>query len=342
MIVVRVVISVAVAVALTGCAQLFQQARSPYPVMPHYNNSDLSTPIDTKIDPPFDLSSGNAHVALVNLERIYDDAARGRQANATVANELIYYGTLAAVLGVTLDSRAARNTGAAVAAGGDLFNSHYKTADQQAILKKAVARVRCGEDALRPLTVEIYNSFGGRDGFKDVQPSPTDDEKKAGVVDALTAVDRFPADTQNFLNGVQVALENALDGVALTTSSDDLSTTVSKYNDARKKTPPTKTPADNKVQKLQNDVATTTGKADATRMAIARQALTLHVSPEVAYVTDATAQHMKATLDAHVDTLAQQQDQLAAAQTEASQQRDFVVALYAYKPALDVCLKLPQ
>lgn len=337
----RIFVCVVVVLTLSACTTLLDKPRSPYPAFRTRTNSELIDKAGIQVLQPLNFDS--AHKVLIGLTVLYDDARYGRQMNATIANELLYYGTLTAVLGVTLDSRAARNTGAAVAAAGDLFNSHYRTAEQQAVFEKAYARTKCGEDAIVPLTDEVLASFGA-DGLANAQPGLDDKQRAAGVKDAQTALDQLPDDTQTFINQVQADLATALRGLPITTDKDALSKTVGTYNTAREAKAPTDTPAKKKVQEAEQrvDLLQEQLKNSETTRGEKIKALGLRYddfdNPDIVPFTQEVNGQSKSLDDAKKYLIAAK----ATEAKDASAQRAFVMALYAYKPALDVCLKLPQ
>ena len=277
-------------------------ACSIYPVAPKLSLQELRdrAPSDAQIPP--DLS--NSRALLAGLHKVLEDGADNRQTISIAASEVLYYGTLLAILGVTLDSRAARNTGAGLGFGAEIFTGHYKLADQHVIFQKALAQVICAEDAIAPVAPGVLNSFPNGNLVQVPPPNPP----LADGMSAEQTIEALPARTIVFVRTVQKQLGDALDKVVLPAmSKEDLKTLVDTWDNSRKAA-----------------AAAQTGE---------------HADPaKRKQLADLKAGRAQPQSDPQYANLSAAQ-QIAKYENEVVLQGAFLTALYAYGPALNLCLQ---
>jgi len=344
--------SVCVCMSLIVSACAFDSPHSVYPVAPKKTTKELIAAAGSDDIPNMQLAE--SRLALIGLHNILEAAAGGREKTNLIASELLYYGTLVAVLGVTLDSRAARNAGAAVGAGAELFSGHYHLSDQQVVFEKALARVDCGRDAIAPMTPAILDTFPSKD-LADVTPTPTKEQSDSGVKDAATSFAELPQNTLDFVNKVQSDLKVALSKVVLSApSKDDLNKSIDTWNKARAITPGTPGANENNkaVAAAQANVQVVSQRLEGQRLArydLQRRNSVLarvgNKAEELSVVQSGIAEALQneSQLDQQLSDAKKRlqalEDQQAIIK---AQQSMFVRALYAYKANLDLCLQQHQ
>jgi len=164
-------------------------------------------------------TANDARDMVIGLSDILSEARNDRDTQSLVAEEVTFYGTLMAITGISLDSRAARNTGGVLAGLATLFTGHYKPSDQSLIFDKAAQRANCLEDLLRPVTPEARQLF------------PDDFGGDAELAKAYTEI---PSDTVAFIDTISKDLNAALKAVTLSSpSKDDLANTMQSWKSSK-------------------------------------------------------------------------------------------------------------
>lgn len=353
----RILLALALAACVASCA--IDSPRSIYPVASRKSPQELLDAAKSRDIPVLDLEK--SHQLLTGLHDLIEDASTGRQKKNLVASELLYYGTLVAVLGVTLDSRAARNTGAAVGAAAELFSGHYKLADQKVVFDKALARIDCARMAIMPLSPGVWATFPSP-GLENVTPKPNEEQTKAGVTDAATSFAELPQDTLEFVDQVQTDLIAALNKITLSAPTrTELTTSVNAWNQARAVDKPTP-PGAEKDAKAVEDAVAKEGDARKTLESIRLQRTDLDTQYRASaasagklatpgkLMTPLEFEQQRKTLDARsaealgglVAARAQREDAERRLAASKAQQTAFITALYAYKSGLTLCLQQHQ
>lgn len=143
-----------------------------------------------------------------------DAAVRSRHLQDIYAREVLFYGTLlfsAGALQVARQAsdgwRRARNTGAGMAAGADLFRGHYEPENQSLAFARAAALMKCMNAALEPIPGELeYTQL-------------LDSDEKAAISAKLTAA---PADLDALYNDVPKLTLHFMEQVVLPRLQADL------------------------------------------------------------------------------------------------------------------------
>ncbi|MEO7323743.1 MAG: hypothetical protein ABIW82_02845 [Dokdonella sp.] len=213
--------SFCIVTALSGCATL---RSTLYPIAPRQGVNELRDL--GRSNPTAALDTRGARELLDGTHYVLDRAAYDRQIAGIVSDEIIYYGSFLAVLGVTIDSRAARNFGGGLAGLASLLSGHYKFGDQRVIFTKALGRVDCAIDSAMAIDPAVQ--------FNDADQLTT--QEAAADAD-------MPIATLKFVRHVQSDLTAALQQVALAAPSrSDLQSTLDSIKEKEKVVPPQSTP----------------------------------------------------------------------------------------------------
>jgi hypothetical protein len=187
-----------------------------YPIKPWGTREELIQKGQAHVLVPITVK--DARNMVIGLYDVLSSAKNDRDLQSLVGEEVMFYGTLLAVAGISVDSRAARNTGGALAGLATLLTGHYKPADQSLIFDKAAQRVDCLKELLRPVTDDTRKLFP--DNFGDA------------VV--AKAYNDIPSDTIEFVDTISKDLDAALKAVTLSSpSKDELANTMSSWKDSK-------------------------------------------------------------------------------------------------------------
>ena len=196
---------------LSGCAI--------YPVVPRWSAEQINAA--GKADPYLAAGPTEALVKVRGVRSLLASAADNRKRTELAASEVIYYGTLIGVVGLSLDKQGLINTGGASAGLGTLFTGRYRLGEQAAAFRKAEERVACMEEALTATQVldsaALTRQFASANSFSGMSATFSANSSSGAVLAAIaTGNAEIPAATSSALRRVASDLRIALNGLALT------------------------------------------------------------------------------------------------------------------------------
>lgn len=187
------------------------------PVPPELSREEVIAKATASSDTAVDLET--AKKILNGWHNVYLEAAQSRRNWQLGFSEVLFYGSLFAVLGAIINHDHARNLGIAAAGGSSLASGHYQANVQAAAFRKAVRRLACLEEATMQIT-------------------PRDEARYASsLAPALRAtLYELPAKMVNRIRKVRTELGDTLNGIELATPSrDDIANAFKSLLDARQK-----------------------------------------------------------------------------------------------------------
>lgn len=196
-----------------------------YPYVSYTNQETMAAGANIHDPPITDIASA---AQLINgLATELQEARLHRNVARTVLAEVIFYGSLLAVYGITAEKAGARNVGAGLAGVSAALDSHYGLAAQQLAISNASSRASCLQDAINGIDSATLALFDGK--YRG----------DLGSDEANKALQAIPDETLAAVQQIGNQLTNDLNAVNMTATSlaevQDIADKFSKAADDAKK-----------------------------------------------------------------------------------------------------------
>lgn len=181
---------------------VFLSACALRPIAPELSRAEVLARANPDTNTSVDLDT--AKNLLSGWHNVYLEAAQSRRNWQLGFGEVLFYGSVFAVLGAITNHDHLRNLGIAAAGGSSLGSGHYQAAAQLTAFRKAIRRIACMEDAMMQITASDENQFAAELNQKQ-----------------RTTLYELPAKVVNRIRKVRTELGDTLNGIELATPSKD-------------------------------------------------------------------------------------------------------------------------